>query len=100
MYKGTTPTIVCDINIDTTQISALYATFVQKEQVMFEKNLTDGVTVSGDKVNVTLSQEDTNKLTPGITLEMQLKFKLKDGTVHATNIATFTVHKTFKEGAI
>lgn len=23
MYKGTTPTIVCDINIDTTQISAI-----------------------------------------------------------------------------
>lgn len=100
MYKGTTPIIEVDLNLDTSLIEVAYATFEQNNTQVFEKTLTDGITLKNDIASVKLSQADTNQLTVGVPLLMQMKIKLEDGTVFATDPVTFKVCRSFKEGEI
>ena len=86
IIRGTTPTIaltVTDFDLRDTDTIHLY--FSQNNKVRLEK-VTPDVTVDGDKVTTTLTQEDTFKLKAG-EVKMQFRLKTASGTVLASSEA-------------
>lgn len=84
--RGTTPTVsltVTDFELRDTDIIHLYFSQNGKPRV---KKVTPEVTVDGDKIVTTLTQEDTFKLKVG---EVKMQFRLKDinGIVRASGEA-------------
>ena len=92
MTQGTTPTISFsfDEDIDFTLIDYCEATFSQNGKNIIIKRLKRNYS---DKVyECVLSEKDTLLLKPG-TCKVQVKIKLKDGGIVATNIAVLTVNE-------
>ena len=100
MTIGITPTITLNLDsINLTELKSIYITFRQSDCLITKNNEDEGVIVSEHTVTVTLSQEETLKLTPGI-VEMQLKGLAKDGTVFATNIRRIDVNEALLKEVI
>lgn len=84
IIRGTTPTIaltVTDFDLRDTDTIHLY--FSQNNKVRLEK-VTPDVTVDGDKVMTTLTQQDTFELKVG-EVKMQFRLKTASGTVLASS---------------
>lgn len=99
MYRGTTPTIEVTLDFDASNLEALYATFKQCDEVVFEKTLDD-CELNGNVVSFTLTQEETLQLQCKNCVYMQLRAKLNDGTAVAYEPYSFVVQDVFKEGEI
>ena len=67
------------------EIEAIRITYCQKDKVLFEKELSD-CTFSEGAVSVTLNQEDTLKFDSFQIIEIQLKVKVRGGSVVKSNI--------------
>ena len=98
MRRGTTPKNTFLTSIDLTSAEVMYITYSQKGVTVIEKSLPD-ITVTADKLEVTLTQEDTLKFDAQQKLEIQIRAKL-DGEAIASDIIETTVGKILKEGAI
>lgn len=61
MIIGTTPTHIFTLPYDTNLIKDLVITYSQYDTMVFQKSLSD-CTLSGNKIAVNLSKEDTTKL--------------------------------------
>lgn len=61
MIIGTTPTHTFTLPYDTNLIKDLVITYSQYDTMVFQKSLSD-CTLSGNKIAVNLSKEDTTKL--------------------------------------
>ena len=104
MYRGTTPTIQINVDVDLRTAEALYVTFTQGNETIFEKDLTD-VGVYEDKIVFTLSQVDTLMLSRTepymlAPVYFQIRAKMPDGSALASNILKTTVQKILKNGVI
>ena len=98
MIRGTTPTNTFNVDVDLTDAVAIYITYVQGDQTIFEKDIDD-ITVESDKLTVNLSQEDTLKLSPK-EVRIQIRAKFADGTAIASNIITTMANAILKDGEI
>ena len=81
--RGTTPTIVLtvtDFELKNTDTIHLY--FSQQNKLRLEK-VTPDVTIDGDKVITTLTQDDTFQLKAG-EVKMQFRLKTEGGVVLAS----------------
>ena len=67
------------------EIEAIRITYCQKDKVLFEKELGD-CTFSEGVVSITLNQEDTLKFDSFQIIEIQLKVKVRGGSVVKSNI--------------
>lgn len=93
MYIATTPTFVFTVGIDTSNISELLLTFQQNRKNIL--TLTeDDVTMSGNRIEVTLTQAQTKLFAVGKAFA-QFRVKLNDDTVEASNPIQFSVNVTF-----
>lgn len=106
MYRGTTPIIEIECEFDVGLIDVLYITLKQKGRVIIERNLGDCV-VAGKKIECSLTQDDTLKLEPtnsedGLKnwLDIQVRYRLIDGTADATEINKIEVEQILKDGVI
>lgn len=104
MIRGTTPTITMKLpsNVAVGNIATAMVSIQQvgrKEKI--DKNLTE-MTIDPDKnyLMVKLTQEDTLSLFAQKTTNLQLKVKLKDGTVSATYPMPLAVVDTINEEVI
>lgn len=104
MIRGTTPTITMKLpsNVSVSDIATAMVSIQQvgrKEKI--DKNLTE-MTIDPDKnyLMVKLTQEDTLSLFAQKTTNLQLKVKLKDGTVSATYPMPLAVVDTINEEVI
>lgn len=114
MYRGTTPTITINCDIDASEFVTMWVTFrVQKrstygqpQEVKITKRLEDeGVDVDGQVISITLTQADTlllGSLDPETdqTVEVQIRGKTADGRAFASNIMTAPVSRILKDGQI
>ena len=93
MYIATTPKFTFTLGIDTANISKLSLTFQQ-----FGKNILalteDDVTMTGNNVDVTLTQAQTKLFAVGKAFA-QFRVKLNDDTVEASNSIQFSIDATF-----
>lgn len=103
MIRGTTPTIEISTDVDLTGASVLYVTFAQGTVDVCEKTLSD-VTVTTNKVTVTLTQEDTLAFTASEAygcnpVYIQIRAKIGN-TAIASNIMKTTADRILKNGVI
>ena len=104
MIRGTTPTLTMKLpsNVPVSDIATAIVSIQQvgrKEKI--DKHLTE-MTIDPDKnyLMVKLSQEDTLSLFAQKATNLQLKVKLKDGTVSATYLMPLAVVDVINEEVI
>lgn len=80
-------------------VAAVYVTYVQNGNVVFEKNIND-CTFSEGKLTVELSQEETLMLTDKVAIKAQIRVRLKNGSVTKSNIVEARTDSLLKDGVI
>lgn len=106
MYRGTTPTIKCQINsdIDLTDIEQVWVTFKNKS---YEKTYDiEEVEIDTDEntISLVMTQEDTLAFHTCGELKgkvaVQIRLLTTGGLAMASNVAEITLEGTLKEGVI
>lgn len=98
MFRGTTPTLILKVPIDTSLISKVYITFKQKGRTRLEKELKD-CTCEENQLVVPLTQADT-LLLDASECELQLRTKLSTQQVFASKPKKISISDIFKDGEI
>lgn len=114
MYRGTTPTITINCDIDVSEFVTMWvtfraqqlATYAPPKQVEVTKHLGDeGVDATDKVVTVSLTQADTlllGSLSPDEDqqVEVQIRGRTEDGRAFASNIMTAPLSRILKDGVI
>lgn len=114
MYRGTTPTITINCDIDVSEFVTMWvtfrtqqlATYAPPKQVEVTKHLGDeGVDATDEVVTVSLTQADTlllGSLSPDEDqqVEVQIRGRTEDGRAFASNIMTAPLSRILKDGVI
>lgn len=112
MYRGTTPTITINCDIDVSEFVTMWvtfrtqqlATYAPPKQVEVTKHLGDeGVDATDKVVTVSLTQADTlllGSLSPDEDqqVEVQIRGRTEDGRAFASNIMTAPLSRILKNG--
>ena len=99
MYRGTTPVITFTLPFSGDQITALHLCFVQKEEIVLEKDLSACKT-EGNTLQVGLTEAETLLFDDKKGMvEMQLRIGCGD-TRMASNIMRICVEKILKDGCL
>ena len=96
MRKGTTPTHIFTLDVDTSNLTDLRILYAQEEALVLEKTLTDCV-LEDDAVSVTLTEDETFLFAPGIPVKIQVRIRLDDGSVLTSDLITIPVKRCLKE---
>lgn len=102
MFRGTTPTHKFNVNVNL-QATRVFLTYKQRGSIVVEKDSnvdTETLTIDGNSVTVTLSQEDTLKFNYNEGVEIQIRAVYEDGKAIASSIITTYVDKILKDGEI
>lgn len=101
MYRGTTPTIVLELDTELSlaNLAEMWVTF-KTSTVEVTKSLSD-VTIDDENktIVVSLTQEETLKLYNG-NCEVQVRFRDESDLAYATTIADVNIGRILKEGVI
>ena len=85
MIRGTTPRHIFTLPFDVESIATLRVIYRQDKKIILTKTDSD-VLLSGNSVEVLLSQEDTLSFRSGYPVEIQLRVLLQDETAMASDI--------------
>lgn len=109
IVRGSTQEHIFILPFYLDMIEELFVTYSQNGKKVLEKKLSDGrLSTTNNSYIVTLSQEDTLSFTPSFLTNpqkvnlvvMQLRVKLVDGRVLASDIIKEKVYDVLKEGVI
>lgn len=98
IFRGTTPTFSFKLPIEAATITKLAVTFKQPGGVTVEKTLDD-VTLDGQTVTATLTEEETLSFRAAGTMEIQLRVGVGAARM-ASQVWTVPVERVLKEGAL
>ncbi len=102
--RGTTPTITYTFKVvDPHDITVADLTINQFGNTVIEKSLEDAEVISTEECRAlewTLTQQETLALKACLVAEMQLRYKLLDGSAHATLVTNIQPAKILKDGEI
>ena len=96
MIRGTTPTHEFSLPCDASIIKEVMIIYAQNDVEVFHKD-TEECTLDGEKVIVTLSQEDTFKFDHKSKVQIQLRVLANDGTSLASDIKVIPVKKCLND---
>lgn len=84
---GTTPTHTFTLPpaLNEENLVVIEITYSQNDQVVLQKNEQE-CTVTGNTIEVTLSQEDTFTFAPKVDIEIQIRVVTDDRQVHSSDI--------------
>lgn len=99
MIRGTTPTLVFDVDADLTSAQVIYITLRQIGRDAIEKTQED-ITVEAARLTVRLTQAETLALEPGLPVEIQIRARFPDGSAIASNVMRTDAGRILKEGVI
>ena len=104
LTRGTTPTITYTFRIvDPADIVVAALTIKQGGETLIERDLDTANVVSTEDrraLEWTLTQAETLALVTRPNAEMQMRYKLLDGSAHATAVTTFPPGAILKDGEI
>lgn len=83
MIRGTTPTHIFRLPIQSSIIKSVRVTYKQDEEVVLKKELTDCVLLNNE-LSIRLTQEDTLRFKCDGFVLIQLRVVLVDGTALST----------------
>lgn len=92
MIRGTTPTHIFKLPIETNTIRQLRITYNQGGKTILEATEAD-CTMTGKEIRYRLTQEDTLLFTPLAVVELQIKVLTTDDNVMASRIMSLPVEK-------
>ena len=99
MRRGTTPTLQITVTgLTDIEIQNLYLT-LRQGQITIEKT-ESGVSIDGEVITATLTQEETLSLVAKVDVALQLRVLSANNTAYASNIVTVPVEAILKEGVI
>ena len=96
MIRGTTPTHIFEIPIDSSLLKQVQITYAQGNTNLLVKTIEDCV-LDGNSISVTLSQEETLKFSHKKDVEVQIRVLTKDGTAMATTVRSVDVGRVLNE---
>ena len=96
--RGTTALHEFYTELPTDGLTTLYITYVQNDEVIVEKKLSD-TTLEEGKISVTLSQAETLSFVAG-RAKCQIRLKYGSDAVFATDEVACIVKDVLKEGEI
>lgn len=99
MRRGTTPTLTFGVGFDTETIEVLNIAFEQNKKIKLEKTLGDCL-LDEKNILLPLSQVDTLALQDSTRVNVQLRIKLKNGNVIASEIMEGFVERIIKDGEL
>lgn len=99
MIRGTTPTLKFTLPFSIDTIDKLYVSICQNNVIVIEKSLYE-CTYQDNVLSVTLTQEDTLKLSCDSKAEIQIRALTKHNESIASNIVTVCVDRILKDGTI
>ena len=92
MKRGTTPTHIFTLPVDTGLFSHIRIIYAQHGNPVLVKE-NDACQLDGNTVTVKLSQEETFRFDSGVSVEIQLRAMANDGEVMNSGIIKATVHR-------
>ena len=92
MIRGTTPTHIFKLPIETDTIRQLRITYNQCGKTVLEATESD-CTLTGQEIRYRLTQEDTLLFTPLAAVELQIKVLTTDDNVMASKVMSLAVEK-------
>lgn len=99
MRRGTTPTLQITVTgLTDIEVQNLYLTLRQGQTTI--KKTESGVTIDGEVISATLTQEETLSLVAKVDVALQLRVLSTNNTAYASNIVTVPVEAILKEGVI
>lgn len=98
MYRGTTPINVFRTDVDLTDASVLFITYMQNGKIVLEKNISD-IKIHKNILSVYLSQSETLLFTEGI-VNIQIRVRFRDGSTLASNLIRTFAYEILKDGEI
>lgn len=99
MIRGTTTTLICTLPFEVNKLQYAYLTITQDKKIVIDRQI-DCTALSGDKIEVHLSQEDTLRLVEKLQAEIQLRGVTVEGEAVASNIVTTYVERILKDRVI
>lgn len=85
MIRGTTPTHIFKMPIDSSTIEEIKITYAQHDEVIFAKEKS-ACEIKDGEIAVTLTQEETLLLDCKAMVQIQLRILLTDGSAAASKI--------------
>ena len=79
--RGTTPSLVFDMNIHLDNVEEFNITFVQLNTVVLEKNKNDIIFIDENSIKLILSEEDTKLFSDKYDAKCQFRIKYINGAV-------------------
>ena len=99
MRRGTTPTHIFNVDVDLTLAEVIYITYKQRSRTCLEKSIAD-LAITADKLECTLTQEETLRLNAKLPVEIQIRARFPDGSAVASGIIEIPAEAILKEGVI
>ena len=96
MIRGTTPTHIFNLQIETETIKKVRVTYAQNDRILVEKTEND-VTLTPTAIKLTLKQEDTLKFAANMPVQIQLKVLTSGDVVLASPVKTIPVRVILNE---
>lgn len=97
--RGTTPTHIFNTDTDLTDAEVVYVTYKQRGSTIIEKTI-DELDLKKDKVQLTLTQDETLLFDTTAAVTIQIRARYPDGTAIASNILMISANSILKEGVI
>jgi len=92
MYRGTTPEFSFTLPFGIDEVESLLITFKQIDTVL---NFTEeDVEVAGNTVYIRLTQEQTRMFKSNFKCQVQMRVKLNDGTVVASQVESIDINQS------
>lgn len=98
MIRGTTPTHVYTLPIDTSLIDKIKITYAQKGEIVLTKE-KDDCTFAGNTVTTELTQEETFKFDASL-VQIQIRVLTLGGEALASHIRTVPCADVLEEGVL
>ena len=92
MRIGTTPTHSFKLPVDEDFVKSIEITYSQNDKVILQKYKHD-CTITGKKLFVRLSQEDTFQFKSGVNVEIQVRVLDRDNEVHGCDVVVVSCKK-------
>lgn len=99
VIRGTTPTHIFNLPIDTVLVDKIRIIYAQKDEILLTKEKAD-CKMEGNTVTVKLTQEETLQFNHNDSCQIQIRVLTTGGDSLASGIRRIEVDKLLEEGVI
>lgn len=100
MIRATTPTHRFKLNTDISKLEKVLITYSQEGTVLIDKDLDDCDVISGDTIELTLTQEETKKFKANVNAKIQVRVLTEEGTAFASHVYYTSVSDVLNDEVI